>query len=93
LPFVFFSCKKNTNNNIVEEPNNPQLIHYLDSMLASIGINSYNDVLIGKLEGNFGFYSYYYPFNANCATSSIPFILNTKLSGGVSLDTPTKDTI
>lgn len=89
VAFTVLSCKKNTGN-ITEEPNNPQLIPYLDSMMASIGIGSYNEVLTGKLEGNFGLYSYYYPYNANCAS---PFLINTKLSGGVSNDTADRYTL
>ncbi|MBP6659336.1 MAG: hypothetical protein KA174_01580 [Chitinophagales bacterium] len=83
ITLCVLGCKKNTSN-VTEEPNNPQLIPYLDSMMSALSIGSYNDVLTGKLEGNFGIYAYYYPYGANCDPS---FLINTKLSGGVSIDT------
>lgn len=86
LTFLALSCKK---ENTIKTPEitDPQLIAHLDSMLSAVGVTTYSDILYGKLEGNFDFYSHYYPYDANCFTDSIPFKINTKLSGGISLDT------
>lgn len=87
---VFFclylvSCKKeNEENNIISDP---QLIARLDSLLQAVGASSYVDLLTGKLEGNFSFYSHYGSYHPNCPSASIPFKINTQLSGIVSTDT------
>lgn len=91
LFFSILSCKKNdTNDNVISDP---QLIAHLDSMLKAVGAGSYVDLLTGRLEGNFSFFSHYYPYDPNCATTSIPFKINTQLSGGVSLDTSNRYTL
>lgn len=81
LLFVaIISCNKNETPKV---PTNPQLINYADSMLASIGIGSYVDILTGKLEGNFEIFAHYTPYNSNCTS----FVVNTELGGSVANDT------
>ncbi|MFN8238745.1 MAG: hypothetical protein U0T77_11300 [Chitinophagales bacterium] len=86
ITIFLLSCKKD-NTTTTPELTDPQLIAHLDSMLSAVGVATYSDILYGKLEGNFDFYSHYYPYDVNCSTDSIPFNINTNLSGGISLDT------
>lgn len=87
--FLLNSCKKNeSKENTITDP---KLIAHLDSMMSAIGINSYNDLLTGKLEGNFIISAYYSPYNASCLAGPIPFKINTQLSGNVVQDTANRD--
>lgn len=83
LVFISTSCKKNIKEDIDKPPTEARMIIYLDSMLASVGANSYSDVLTGKLNGNFEFFAHYGPYIANCSNQ---FIVNTELNGSVATD-------
>ena len=83
LVLFIAGCKKETKENIDKAPTDARLMIYLDSMLASVGVHSYSDVLTGKLNGNFEFFAHYGPYAANCSN---PFIVNTELNGSVATD-------
>lgn len=78
---TIIGCNKNESS-ANQEIGEPQMLRYIDSMLAEVGLHSYNDVLTGKLEGNFEFFSYTAPYEANC-TNYIP---QTQLNGSVGTD-------
>lgn len=82
LLFIVFSCN---NNDIspIEEPKEAQLLQYIDSMLAEVGLTSYNEVLSGKLNGNFEVFAHYGPYIASCSN---PFKVNTELNGSIATD-------
>ncbi len=80
LLIVIAGCNKNPTPT---KPMPPEMLTYMDSMLASIGIGSYTDVLTGRLEGNFEIFAHYAPYESNCAT----FTVNTQLGGNVANDT------
>ena len=83
------SCQKNENEGSPKEPGPPQLAAYSDSMLHAVGLQSYSDVLTGKLEGNFEIFEYCTPYDVNCSD----FTPQTELNGSVSLDTNRTSTI
>jgi len=80
---IFSNCNKNKSEETVKSPTDARMLIYLDSMLASVGANSYSDVLTGKLNGNFEFFAHYGPYIANCSNQ---FIVNTELNGSVATD-------
>jgi len=83
LFFTISSCNKDNHKEITDPPTEAKLMTYLDSMLASVGANSYSDVLTGKLNGNFEFFAHYGPYITTCSN---PFIVNTELNGSVATD-------
>lgn len=84
LVSVATSCKKQTKSNIDNAPTEARMLTYVDSMLQVVGVNSYNDVLTGKLNGNFEFFAHYGPYITSCSNS--PFVVNTELNGSVATD-------
>lgn len=79
--FFLLSCNKKETPD-VQLSEEPQLLSYIDSMLAEVGLENYTDVLTGKLEGNFEFYAYTTPYESNCTNLKI----NTQLNGSVATD-------
>lgn len=80
LILLFAYCERDTPE--LPESGEPQLLNYIDSMLTEVGVASYTDVLTGKLEGNFEFFSYSAPYETNCTS----FIPATQLNGSVGTD-------
>ncbi|HOY42706.1 MAG TPA: hypothetical protein PLX60_12620 [Chitinophagales bacterium] len=78
---LIIGCNKQETTKLLQ-PGAPQMLHYIDSMLAEVGVNSYTDVLTGKLEGNFEFFSYTAPYESNCTN----FKPGTQLNGSVATD-------